>query len=59
MRISEAAKIKQLSVQTLREWERKGLLCPGRTPLGYRDYSPQDLIQIESLIRTRQSARKG
>jgi DNA-binding transcriptional MerR regulator len=59
MKISEAAKIKKISITTLREWERKGLLCPARTPLGYRDYKPRDLIQIESLIKERQAAKRG
>jgi len=59
MKISEAARVKGISVTTLRQWEGKGLLCPARTPLGYRDYGPRDLIQIESLIKARQGAKKG
>jgi DNA-binding transcriptional MerR regulator len=59
MRISEAAKVKQISVTTLRGWEKKGFLCPARTPLGYRDYGPEDLIRIQSLIKARQAVKKG
>jgi putative resolvase len=41
--ISEAAKLKRLSVYTPRRWELEGKIIPERTPNGHRRY---DLAQL-------------
>lgn len=41
--IGEAARLKGVSIGTLRRWEREGLLTSYRTPAGHRRYRPSDL----------------
>jgi MerR family transcriptional regulator/heat shock protein HspR len=48
--ISVAAEIVGMHPQTLRVYERKGLVEPYRTPGGTRRYSPADLERLQ-LIR--------
>jgi DNA-binding transcriptional MerR regulator len=45
--ISEAAKLKGVSVSTLRRWESEGKLIPERTPSGHRRY---DLYQFNMKL---------
>jgi len=52
--ISVAARLAAVHPQTLRLYERKGLLCPERTPKNRRRYSESDidrLRQIQVLTR--------
>lgn len=51
--ISQVAKAAGVSPQTLRVWERRGLLHPERTPGGQRRYSETDLAQAERISRLR------
>ena len=44
--ISEAAKLKGVSTQTLRKWETSGKLIPERTPTGHRRYDLSQLMGI-------------
>ena len=44
--ISVAAELAGMHPQTLRIYERKGLIAPYRTPGGTRRYSPQDLERL-------------
>ncbi|MFB2896267.1 IS607 family transposase [Aerosakkonemataceae cyanobacterium BLCC-F50] len=46
--ISEAAKIKGVSVSTLRRWEAEGKLTPERTLNGHRRYDLAQLLGIKS-----------
>ncbi|MFB2936240.1 MerR family DNA-binding transcriptional regulator, partial [Aerosakkonemataceae cyanobacterium BLCC-F154] len=46
--ISEAAKIKGVSVSTLRRWEAEGKLTPERTLNGHRRYNLAQLLGIKS-----------
>lgn len=56
MRIKEAADAAGVSTQTIRFYERKGLLPPPlRTSNGYRDYDPSSLSQLR-FIRSAQAA---
>lgn len=45
--ISEAAKIKGVSVSTLRRWEAEGKLVPERTASGHRRYDQAQLLNIK------------
>ena len=49
--ISVAAEIVGMHPQTLRIYEAKGLLRPGRTPGGTRLYSDQDLERLREIQR--------
>lgn len=54
MRIGEIAKQEKVSTEVLRKWEREGVIPEvGRTPLGQRDYRPQDIFEIQRVIRER------
>jgi MerR family transcriptional regulator/heat shock protein HspR len=44
--ISVAAELAGVHPQTLRIYERKGLICPYRTPGGTRRYSDEDLERL-------------
>lgn len=50
MRIGELARQADVNVQTIRFYEREGLLRkPVRTPSGYRSYERQDLERVEFI----------
>ena len=49
--ISVAAEIVGMHPQTLRIYENKGLLRPGRTPGGTRLYSDRDLDRLREIHR--------
>jgi len=54
--IQEAAEVTDLSVHTLRYYERIGLLMPvGRAANGHRRYSQQDINLIKSLNKWRKT----
>jgi len=46
MRSAELARLCGLSTDTLRHYERKGLLRPGRSANGYREYPPHSADRI-------------
>ena len=54
MRIGEIADTVGCNIQTLRYYERRGLLAPGRSPSGYRDYS-SDAVRIIRFIKRAQN----
>ena len=49
--ISIAAQISGLHAQTLRQYDRLGLVSPGRTPGGGRRYSLRDIAQLREVQR--------
>src|SRR5581483_2067838 len=51
--IGEVAAAIGVSRQTLRVWEAKGLLIPGRTPGGHRLYSEQHLERAHHIVELR------
>jgi MerR family copper efflux transcriptional regulator len=54
MRIGEVAQRAGVNVQTLRYYERRGLLpSPTRRPSGYREYSP-DMVAVIRFIKRAQ-----
>lgn len=49
--ISVAAQLAGLHAQTLRAYDRAGLVSPGRTPGGGRRYSARDIAQLREVQR--------
>ncbi len=49
--ISIAAQISGMHAQTLRQYDRLGLVSPGRTPGGGRRYSLRDIAQLREVQR--------
>jgi MerR family transcriptional regulator, heat shock protein HspR len=47
--ISVAAELSGAPIQSIRLWERRGLLTPARTHGGTRRYSAQDLTRIARI----------
>lgn len=47
--IAEAARMVGVSPATLRNWERRGLLTPERTPSGHRRFSVADIASLRQL----------
>lgn len=55
MTIGELARRAELNVETLRYYERRGLLAaPARRSSGYRQYTPDDLVRIRVIRRAQQ-----
>ena len=52
--ISVAAELAGLHAQTLRQYDRLGLVSPGRTPGGGRRYSPRDVALLREVQRLSQ-----
>lgn len=52
--ISVAAQLAGLHAQTLRQYDRLGLVSPGRTPSGGRRYSARNIEQIRQVQRLSQ-----
>lgn len=50
----EVADIFRVTVRTLRNWERKGVLVPVRLPSGHKRYRREE---VEALLRTRLPVR--
>jgi MerR family transcriptional regulator, heat shock protein HspR len=48
--ITVAAELSGAPTQSLRLWERHGLLAPARTDGGTRRYSTDDLARIERIV---------
>jgi len=44
--ISEVSERLGITIDSLRKWERKGILKPIRTPGGHRRYSEEDIVNI-------------
>jgi MerR family transcriptional regulator/heat shock protein HspR len=52
--ISVAAELAGMHAQTLRQYDRLGLVSPGRTPGGGRRYSPRDVALLREVQRLSQ-----
>jgi excisionase family DNA binding protein len=61
MRISEACRLLGVSPETIRKWEREGLIRPERTALGQRFFTEESLLEIKKVIKRRikEKVRKG
>ena len=49
--ISVAAQLSGMHAQTLRQYDRLGLVSPGRTPGGGRRYSARDIARLQAVAR--------
>lgn len=52
--ISVAAQLARMHPQTLRQYDRAGLVSPGRTAGGGRRYSPRDVARLREVQRLSQ-----
>ena len=52
--ISVAAELSGLHPQTLRQYDRLGLVCPGRTSGRGRRYSARDILRLREVARLSQ-----
>jgi MerR family transcriptional regulator, heat shock protein HspR len=52
--ISVAAQLAGMHPQTLRQYDRLGLVSPGRTPGGGRRYSARDVVMLREVSRLTQ-----
>ena len=59
MKIREAASYLQVSVETLRRWDREGIIVADRTPLGHRIFKPESILEIQKIIRERSPVKGG
>jgi DNA-binding transcriptional MerR regulator len=51
MKIKDVAEAVGVNTETIKNWERSGLLPePKRTALGHRLYTQEDLVRIQKLI---------
>lgn len=50
MKIGELASRSRVSERMLRYYEKEGLLRPGRTASGYRDYSDEDVAVVRRIV---------
>lgn len=46
LKIKEAAKYLNVSVDTLRRWHKKGVISPLRSPTGHRYFTKEDLDKV-------------
>jgi DNA-binding transcriptional MerR regulator len=52
LRIGEVARRCGVSADTIRHYEKRGLIAPPpRTPSGYREYSEDDVVRVEQIRR--------
>ena len=59
VRIGEASRLLGAHHNTLREWERRGVLKPARTWCGWRLYSQKDLEEAREYMRKRKQEING
>lgn len=55
MKIKEAAAYLGVCTETLRKWDKAGLISTDRTPLGHRLFTPEKILEIQQIIRGRSS----
>lgn len=48
-RVAEAARLAGVSASTLRLWESQGLVVPGRSETGHRQYSAEDVARLKRI----------
>ena len=56
MKIREAAEHLGVSVETLRRWNREGIIDLDRSPLGHRIFTSDRILEIQKIIRNRQKS---
>lgn len=58
MKISQAAEYLQVHPETLRKWEKIGIITSERTPCGHRIFTHEQVLKIQQIIRDRSMERK-
>jgi len=58
MKISEAARHLAVHPETLRKWEKAGLITSEKTPCGHRIFTAEQILRIQEVIRMRSMERK-
>jgi DNA (cytosine-5)-methyltransferase 1 len=58
MKIREAAEHLGVSTESLRRWDREGIIKADRSPLGHRLFTPEAILEIQQVIRQRSMERK-
>jgi len=48
-KVAEAARLAGVSASTLRLWESQGLVVPGRSEAGHRQYSAEDVARLKKI----------
>ena len=48
-KVAEAARLAGVSASTLRLWETQGLVIPGRSDTGHRQYSADDVVRLKRI----------
>lgn len=48
-KVAEAARLAGVSASTLRLWESQGLVVPGRSETGHRQYSAEDVARLKKI----------
>src|SRR5687768_3134839 len=48
-KVAEAARLAGVSASTLRLWETQGLVVPGRSETGHRQYSADDVARLKRI----------
>jgi excisionase family DNA binding protein len=51
MRITEFARKLGVSRDTLRRWERRGIITPDRDWAGHRRFDEEDLARLQPMVR--------
>ena len=55
MKIKQAAEHLGVCTETLRKWEKAGIIATDRTPLGHRLFTPEKILEIQQIIKERSS----
>lgn len=58
MKISEAARHLGVHPESLRKWEKAGLISCDRTALGHRVFTPERILEIQQIVKERSFERK-
>lgn len=53
MKINEVETLLDISKANIRFYEKEGLLSPSRTAAGYREYTPEDVEQLKTILLLR------
>jgi excisionase family DNA binding protein len=59
MKMNEACKVLGVAPDTLRRWEKEGLIHFERTPLGYRIFKEEMIPQLQQIIKERTREKRG
>jgi DNA-binding transcriptional MerR regulator len=58
MKIKEASQYLGVAPDTLRKWEKAGIINSERTPLGHRVFTPEAILQIQQITKLRSLERR-